>query len=64
MTFIGLVEGTKSYIFMRSPNNIVFTTIQALFNETVRVSPEGLKEYLDSYLISDYLGPSWEASDW
>jgi hypothetical protein len=27
MTFIGLSEGTKGYIFMRSPNNNVFTTI-------------------------------------
>jgi hypothetical protein len=35
MTFIGLVEGTKGYIFMRSPNNIVFTAIQALFDETL-----------------------------
>jgi hypothetical protein len=33
MTFIGLSEGTKGYIFMRSPNNTVFTTIQALFDE-------------------------------
>jgi hypothetical protein len=35
MTFIGPVEGTKGYIFMRSPNNNVFTTIQALFDETL-----------------------------
>jgi hypothetical protein len=35
MTFIGLPEGTKGYIFMRSPNNIVFTAIQALFDETL-----------------------------
>jgi hypothetical protein len=35
MTFIGLVEGIKGYIFMRSPNNIVFTAIQALFDETL-----------------------------
>jgi hypothetical protein len=35
MTFIGIVEGTKGYIFMRSPNNIVFTAIQALFDETL-----------------------------
>jgi hypothetical protein len=35
MTFIGLVKGTKGYIFMRSPNNIIFTTIQALFDETL-----------------------------
>jgi hypothetical protein len=35
MTFIGLSEGTKGYIFMRSPNNNVFTTIQALFDETL-----------------------------
>jgi hypothetical protein len=33
MTFIGLSEGTMGYIFMRSPNNIVFTAIQALFDE-------------------------------
>jgi hypothetical protein len=35
MTFIGIIEGTKGYIFMRSPNNIVFTAIQALFDETL-----------------------------
>jgi hypothetical protein len=35
MTFIGIVEGTKGYIFMRSPNNVVFTAIQALFDETL-----------------------------
>jgi hypothetical protein len=35
MTFIGLIEGTKGYIFMRSPNNIVFTAIKALFDETL-----------------------------
>jgi hypothetical protein len=35
MTFIGIVEGTKGYIFMRSPNNIVFTAIQALFDKTL-----------------------------
>jgi hypothetical protein len=35
MTFIGLSEGTKSYIFMRSPNNTIFTAIQALFDETL-----------------------------
>jgi hypothetical protein len=35
MTFIGIVEGTEGYIFMRSPNNVVFTAIQALFDETL-----------------------------
>jgi hypothetical protein len=35
MTFIGLSEGTKGYIFIRSPNNNVFTAIQALFDETL-----------------------------
>jgi Reverse transcriptase (RNA-dependent DNA polymerase) len=35
MTFIGLIEGTKGYIFMRSPNNVVFTAIQALFDKTL-----------------------------
>jgi hypothetical protein len=35
MTFIGLSEGTKGYIFMRSPNYNVFTAIQALFDETL-----------------------------
>ena len=33
MTFIGLSEGTKGYIFMRSPNNTIFTAIQALFDK-------------------------------
>jgi hypothetical protein len=32
---IRLSEGTKGYIFMRSPNNNIFTTIQALFEETL-----------------------------
>jgi hypothetical protein len=35
MIFIGIVEGTKGYIFIRSPNNVVFTAIQALFDETL-----------------------------
>jgi hypothetical protein len=35
MTFIRLSEGTKGYIFMRSPNNNVLTTIQALFDKTL-----------------------------
>jgi hypothetical protein len=35
MTFIRLSEGTKGYIFMRSPNNNVFTAIQALFDKTL-----------------------------
>jgi hypothetical protein len=35
MTFIGLSEGTKGYIFMKSPNNNVFTAVQALFDETL-----------------------------
>ena len=36
MTFIGFTDGIKGYLFMRSPNNVVFTTIKALFDETVR----------------------------
>jgi hypothetical protein len=35
MTLIGVSEGTKGYIFMRSPNNNIFTAIQALFNKTL-----------------------------
>jgi hypothetical protein len=35
MIFIGIVEGTTGYIFMRSPNNVIFTAIQALFDETL-----------------------------
>jgi hypothetical protein len=35
MIFIGIIEGTKGYISMRSPNNVVFTAIQALFDETL-----------------------------
>jgi hypothetical protein len=35
MTFIGIVEGTRGYIFMRSPNNNIFTAIQALFDKTL-----------------------------
>jgi hypothetical protein len=35
MTFIRLSEGTKCYILMRSPNNNIFTAIQALFDKTL-----------------------------
>jgi hypothetical protein len=35
MTFIKLSEETKGYIFMRSPNNNIFTAIQALFDKTL-----------------------------
>jgi hypothetical protein len=35
MTSIGLSEGTKGYIFMRSLNNNIFTAIQALFDKTL-----------------------------
>jgi hypothetical protein len=35
MTFIGIVEGTKGYIFMRSPNNVILTAVQALFDESL-----------------------------
>jgi hypothetical protein len=35
ITFIRPSEGTKGYIFIRSPNNNVFTTIQALFDKTL-----------------------------
>ena len=35
MTFIGYSDGVKGYLFMRSPNNVVFTAIKALFSETM-----------------------------
>jgi hypothetical protein len=35
MTFIGYPQGIKGYLFMRSPNNVLFTAIQALFDETL-----------------------------
>ena len=35
MTFIGIPPGTKGYLFMRSPNNVVFTAAKALFDETL-----------------------------
>ena len=35
MTFIGYPQGVKGYLFMRSPNNVLFTAVQALFNETL-----------------------------
>ena len=34
MTYLGNVPGVKGWIFMRSPNNILFTAAQATFNET------------------------------
>jgi hypothetical protein len=35
MTFIGYPQGIKGYLFMRSPNNVLFTAVQALFDETL-----------------------------
>jgi hypothetical protein len=35
MTFIGYPQGIKGYLFMRSPNNVLFTAIQALFDKTL-----------------------------
>ena len=35
MTFIGYSDGIKGYLFMRSPNNVVFTAVKALFDETM-----------------------------
>jgi hypothetical protein len=35
MTFIEYPQGIKGYFFMRSPNNVLFTAVQALFNETL-----------------------------
>ena len=35
MTFLGYPQGTKGYLFMREPNNVLFTAVQALFNETL-----------------------------
>jgi len=33
MAFIGLAPGGHEWLFMRSPNNVVFTAAQATFNE-------------------------------
>ena len=35
MTFIGFADGIKGYLFMRSPNNVVFTAVKALFDENM-----------------------------
>ena len=35
MTFLGYPQGTKGYFFMRGSNNVPFTAVQALFNETL-----------------------------
>ena len=35
MIFIGYPQGTKGWIFMRGPNNVIFTVVQALFDETL-----------------------------
>ena len=35
MTFLDYPQGTKGYLFMRGPNNVLFTAVQALFNETL-----------------------------
>ena len=33
--FLGYPQGTKGYLFMRGPNNVLFTAVQALFDETL-----------------------------
>jgi hypothetical protein len=35
MTFIGYPQGIKGYLLMRSVNNVLFTAVQALFDETL-----------------------------
>ena len=35
MTFLGYPQDTKGYLFMREPNNVLFTAVQALFDETL-----------------------------
>ena len=35
MIFLGYPQGTKGYLFMRGPNNVLFTAVQALFDETL-----------------------------
>ena len=35
MTFLGYPQGTKGYLFMGGPNNVLFMAVQALFNETL-----------------------------
>ena len=35
MTFLGYLQGTKGYLFIRGPNNVLFTAVQALFDETL-----------------------------
>ena len=35
MTFLGYSQGTKDYFFMRGLDNVLFTAVQALFDETL-----------------------------
>ena len=35
MTFLGYPQGTKGYLFMKGPNNVLFTAVQALFDESL-----------------------------
>ena len=35
MTFLGYPQDIKGYLFMRGPNNVLFTAVQALFDETL-----------------------------
>jgi hypothetical protein len=35
MTFIGYPQGVKGYLSMRSPNNVLFAAVQALFDKTL-----------------------------
>ena len=35
MTYLGTAPGGKGWIFMRAPNNIIFTAVQAIFDESM-----------------------------
>ena len=35
MTFLGYPQGTKGYLFMRGPNNVLFMAVQTLFDEAL-----------------------------
>ena len=35
MTYLGTAPGGKGWIFMHAPNNVIFTAVQAIFNESM-----------------------------
>jgi hypothetical protein len=58
MTFVGYKEGTKGYLFMRKPSNVLYTATHALFDETLFPNCPDMRRPvhtdLDSTLIPEH----------